>query len=283
MALEKTKEEFEEEAEEGLLTYVSPHDGFLKKSLIHLLELCSGKPMLQRKYQILQNTELEPRDVWKGALDHLNMHMDYSQEQLEKIPKTGPLVVISNHPFGIVDGLIVGHMVTRVRDDFLVLVNEVLLRQDKRLNRYLLPIDFRENKAALKNNLATRQHATAYLKDGGALIIFPAGGISTSPRGFGKAVDLEWKRFTAKVIQQAKATVVPFFVHGQNSRLFQLVSQVSLTLRLGLLLHETRNKMGDTVRIDIGAPISFDNLAAYKDRQKLIEYLREVTYALERG
>ena len=76
------------------------------------------------------------------------------------------------------------------------------------------------------------------------MVIFPAGGVSTSPNGLGRADDLEWKRFTAKVIQMAEATVVPVFVHGQNSRLFQLISQVSQTLRYGMLLNEVRNKMG---------------------------------------
>ena len=82
------------------------------------------------------------------------------------------------------------------------------------------------------------------------------------------------------MIQMTEATVIPIFVHGQNSRLFQLVSQVSLTLRLGLLMNEVRNKIGKPVRFEIGNPIVFDEVAGISDRQKLLDYLKERTFQL---
>ena len=105
--------------------------------------------------------------------------------------------------------------------------------------------------------------------------------MSTAQRWFGPALDLEWKRFTAKLVQMTRATVVPIFFHGQNSRLFQIVSQFSLTLRLALLLKEVKNKMGLTIDVTIGNPIPFSELEHIKDRQELLNRLRVITYDLE--
>jgi putative hemolysin len=189
-------------------------------------------------------------------------------------------VIIANHPYGVVDGLIMGYLASLVRSHFCVLVNEVLTHQDPRLNEQLLPIDFGETRAALQTNLLTRKEALGRLERGEAIVIFPSGGVATSPKGWGKAEDLEWKRFTAKMIQMAKATVVPVYVPGQNSRLFQLASQISPALRLGMLLNEVRNKMGSQIKLEIGDPIPFATLASVKDRQLLLDLLREKTFSL---
>ena len=133
----------------------------------------------------------------------------------------------------------------------------------------------------MQTNLNTRKIALERMKQGEALVIFPSGGVMTSPNGFAKAEDLEWKRFTAKVIQMAKATVIPIFVHGENSRLFQLISQFSQALRMSLLLNEVRNKMGKEIHLTIGDPIPFSKLASIKDRQQLLDHLKEITFGLE--
>ena len=113
-----------------------------------------------------------------------------------------------------------------------------------------------------------------------ALTLFPAGGVATA-RGFrGPIEDLEWKRFVVKVIQMTRATVVPVYVHGRNGRLFQFVSQFSPTLRLALLLNETRNKMGRPVRVTIGDPLPYEALAGFRDRQALLDHLRATVFAL---
>ena len=111
-------------------------------------------------------------------------------------------------------------------------------------------------------------------------MIFPAGGIATTKGPLGKATDPEWKLFAAKLIHMSKATVVPIYFHGQNSRIFQIVSQFSLTLRLSLIIHEVKNKIGKTIRVTIGNPIPYQELAQIKGRRQLTHYLREVTYGL---
>ena len=94
------------------------------------------------------------------------------------------------------------------------------------------------------------------------------------------ATDLDWKLFMAKLVQSSKATVVPVYFPGQNSRLFQVVSQFSLTLRLSLVIREVNDRIGKPLRVVVGNPISYDNLAHIEGRQALTDHLRRCTYAL---
>ena len=262
------------------LTYASPDDPLTKRLVIEAIERATGRPKLERLYREVQTIASSPVDIWDTVLAKLAIRLDYDEQQLAKIPKLGPLVFIANHPFGVVDGLILGTLLSRVRSEFFVLVNEVLCR-DETMNEFLLPIDFRETREAMRTNIATKQETLRRLHEGQALGIFPAGGVSTAPRKFWKAAeDLEWKRFVAKVIQQTEATVVPIYVHGRNSRLFQMASQVSLSLRLSLLLNEVRNKIGREISLSIGDPIAYQQIAHLKDRQALLDHLREVTFGL---
>lgn len=263
------------------ITYVSPYDPWIKRALMGLLERICGAKKIDKLYKEIRTTEMEPDEIWKIAIEKLNLKLIYNEDRLLAAPRTGPLVFISNHPFGVVDGLILGYFASRIRKDFVFLVNEVLMGQDERIDSFLLPIDFRDTKSAIQCNINTKNQTVSRLAAGEALVIFPSGGVATSPKGFGKAEDLEWKRFVAKIIQQSKATVIPVFVHGQNSRLFQLVSQVSATLRLSMLMHEIRNKIGKPIYMNVGDPISYDSIAHIKDRQKLLDYLWKVTHDLE--
>jgi putative hemolysin len=147
---------------------------------------------------------------------------------------------------------------------------------------FILPIDFSGAEGAEQTNLASRAAARAHLAKGGAVVVFPAGAISTTPDKFGSrpAVDGRWQPFVSQLIQRSKATVVPIWFGGQNSRLFQIASHVSLTLRLSLIFHEVKTRIGTALPVAIGAPISFASLAALKDRQLLADELRARVYAV---
>lgn len=261
------------------LTYASPDDPLLKKLVINAVEYATGRLRLERYYREIEH--LGPEQLWKAVLDKLDVTLAFKADKLAQAPADGPVVFVANHPFGVLDGLILGYLVSLVRPDFFVIVNEVLTR-DNPLGKYMLPIDFRETPEAARTNILTRQLATERLRSGQALAIFPSGGVATAPRFWKPAQDLEWKRFVAKLVLVSKATVVPLYFHGRNSFLFQMASQVSLSLRLSLLLNEIRNKIGTTIDINIGSPIPYHTLAG-KGRQELLDYLKDVTMALAHG
>lgn len=261
------------------LTYVSPQDPPLKQKVMTALEMATGRRMLTKRYRKLQAMELEGWQVWGTALELLEIDSKIEGTQIEDLPKEGALIFIANHPFGVVDGLIMGKIAAESRKEFSILANAVLGGQDPRIERNLLPVDFAETKEASMINISTRRTAIEKLAQGEAIVVFPGGGIATAPKVFGKAEELEWKNFTAQMIQRSKATVVPIFFHGQNSPLFHLASKMGPTFRLGLALREVKRTIGKTVHLTIGEPIAFDTLGKTK-RQEMMSMLKEITLGL---
>ena len=222
------------------------------------------------------------KNFWQVALEHLRVTLEFETEQLSKVPQSGPVIFIANHPFGVLDGLSICYLASQVRPDFRIFIHSALCREE-RLRPYLLPVDFDETEEAVRTNIESKRQALEILQNGGTIIIFPAGGISMSDGLVGEATDLEWKLFVTKLIQMSRATVVPIYFHGQNSWAFQWFSQISIALRASLVLHEVRNKMGDTIRISIGEPIPYTELAGIKKRKQLLQHLRTITYSLACG
>ena len=196
----------------------------------------------------------------------------FDQKQLSKIPKKGPLVFIANHPYGVVDGILFGLIVSKIRKYFKFLVNDVLY-QDEDLNEYFLPISFDESREALKRNIESKNEAIRTLNSGDPILIFPGGGVATAKRFFCKAEELEWKPFVAKLIEQSEATIIPIYFPNQNSRLFQIVSIFSMNFRIAILLNEVRNKLGTSITVKIGNPIVFSELPDTKNKQKILSFL----------
>jgi putative hemolysin len=264
-------------------SYAEPTDPRLKRFIIRMIERMTGQPQLKSLYEERFTRRLPGESFWDLAIRLLDLHVVTNEDMLAKVPKTGPLVVVANHPFGVLDGVIICHLVNRVRGDFQILTNAVLNRADE-VKEYLLPVDFTETEAALQTNLKSRAAAKHLLMNGGCLIVFPAGAVATTPSVWHKrAIDAEWKNLTARLISQGKADVVPVFFAGQNSRLFQLASHLSMTLRLSLLFKEVRDSIGGDVVVRVGEVIPYASLAEIDDRQKLMNVLREATYALGQG
>ncbi len=261
-------------------SYAEPDDPRLKRFIIRLIERMTGQPYLKSLYDDRFARQAPGESFWDLAIRLLAIKVVTNEGALAKVPRSGPLVIVANHPFGVLDGVIICHLVARVRGDFRVLTNAVLNRADE-VKEYLLPVDFTETPEALETNLKSRAAAKHHLMNGGCLVVFPAGGVSTTPTFWHRrAIDAEWKNLTARLISQAKAPVVPVYFAGQNSRLFQLASHLSMTLRLSLLFKEVRDSVGGEVVVRVGDLIPFEKLAAIPDRQQLMNVLREATYAL---
>lgn len=264
-------------------SYASPEDPRFKRLVIQAIERMSGQPELKRMYLEHQNHPIPGETFWEAAIRSLALDVTFNKDALGEIPATGPVILVANHPFGVLDGLVICWLIAHVRKDFKVLTNALLNRAEE-IKPFLLPIDFEETKAALETNIKTRAEAKALLEKGGALIIFPGGTVSTTPKIWSRrAKDPEWKTFTARMIVQGKAPVVPVFFAGQNSRLFQIASHVSMTLRLSLLFKEVHDRIGSEMRLRIGKRIPYEELKAIGDRRQLMEFLRDRTYALDDG
>jgi putative hemolysin len=266
-----------------LFSYATASDPPLKRGIIRLVEKATGQPKLKKMYIHNQRFPRPDESFWQAAVRSLALDVRYDQDALAAIPKTGPVVVVANHPYGVLDGIVISWLVSKVRSDFLVLTNAVLMRAPE-IQGFILPIDFSETDEAQRTNLTTRAAARAQLERGGAVVVFPAGAVSTAPDKLGlkPAVDARWQPFVSQLIQRSKAVVVPIWFGGQNSRLFQIASHLSYTLRISLIFHEVRSRIGTSLPVAIGAPIPFAAIGEVKDRQALADDLRARVYALAR-
>jgi putative hemolysin len=195
------------------------------------------------------------------------------------VPRETPLVIVANHPFGIGDGIAVLALAEALGRPFRILINSDFMKLPE-IRPCALPIDFADSREAIETNLKSRMEARRLLKDGVTIVVFPAGGVATAEQPFGKAEELPWKAFTARLIQQAQAAVLPVYFEGQNSPLFHLISRYSLMLRLSLMVSEFRHFVGATVRVHVGALVPFDALACRADRGALTEELYALVHQL---
>ncbi len=250
------------------------------RAMVRVLENVTGRMGLIRRAKGYEDEVAQGGDFWQVITDRYGLTLDVIGGSLSTIPANGPLILIANHPYGILDGLMMGHILSKLRGDFRILANSVF-RRARELDRVILPVSWDETREAVEMNLRTRATALSFLADGGAMGVFPGGTVSTSARPFGQPLDPVWRNFTAKMIARSDATVVPIFFDGHNSRLFQIASHLHSTLRLALLIKEFRSRIDEPVRIVVGDPIPRAELAARRtDPNGMMDFLRRATYDL---
>ncbi len=260
-----------------IFSFANGEMGPVASGFIRAMEKVTGQPKIKKLYFDYVDDERPSELFWTDALERLNISYNLHNEATAQIPRTGRLLIVANHPFGVIDGLVLCSMLSKIRDDYRIITHQVL-RQAPAVMDKILPIDFAETPAALATNLNTRTEAQKFLKSGGAVIVFPAGGISLAPNFIGPAFDVEWKTFAAKLAQQQDTTVIPFFFHGRNSVLYQMARRMSVTLGYSLMFREICKQMNSEVHVTMRAPIKSDALSALTTRQEIIEFLRSRTY-----
>lgn len=263
-------------------TYASDELGSSGQSVVRLIEWATGQPRIRRMYERYTKRGRPPELFWQDAIEALELELRLSRRPADAIPADGPLMVVANHPFGVVDGIILCWLVAQVRPDYRIMTHRVL-HQAPEVRPRILPVDFSGTDAATRNNLRSRRLARDLLDDGGALLVFPDGGVAAAPKTFGRAVDGPWGTLAAKLALATGTAVLPVFFHGQNSRWFQAASNIHQTLRYALLFHEVRNKIGRRIDVTIGDVIAPARLRTLGDRNAVTAFLRQATHGLAGG
>ncbi|KAB0677332.1 glycerol acyltransferase [Aureimonas leprariae] len=262
------------------LSYARPNDHLVKRAVIRTMEHAAGRTKLARLYEIWRREVARSgRMKFHAMLALMRIRLDIGGAWPAEVPKTEPLIVVANHPFGIGDGAALLALAEKLGRPFRILISNELMRIEE-MEEYGLPVSFEETKEAQALNLRTRREAMRFLAEGVTIIVFPAGGVATAAKVFGAARDLPWKQFTARLVRMGKATVLPVHVHGQNGPLFHLVSKWSQTLRYGLLIGAFRRLHGRTIRLTVGEPIRFAARFSDMDGKQLTSSLREAVFEL---
>lgn len=220
------------------------------------------------------------RSYFATALRGLGVDYDLAPEDVAKIPVNGPLVVVANHPFGGVDGLILGDILTQVRPDFRLMANQ-LLHGIPELRPWILPVDAFGGPHSHTRNVSRLRLAIKWLVQGGALGIFPAGTVSHLQLRKGCIADPIWHKTVAGLVRKTGATVITVFFDGHNSMVFQLSGLIHPKLRTALLPSELVKRTHSRVAVRIGRPIEPHKVSRYPDDRTLTSYLRFKTYMLK--
>lgn len=248
--------------------------------MIRVMENATGRIGLIKRASGYQAEIAAGRDFWEVMVERYGLSLRIVSGSLSNIPANGPLILIANHPYGILDGLMMGHVLNRTRGNFRILAHQVF-RKAQDIDCNILPISFDETRSAVRLNIETRKDALRYLGQGGAIGIFPGGTVSTAARPFSQPLDPGWRSFTARMVAKSGANVVPVFFDGATSRLFQIASHLHSTLRMGLLLKEFRKRVDTPVDVVIGQPIAAAELQARAgDAKAMMDFLRKSTYEL---
>ena len=217
---------------------------------------------------------------WSKAIRHMGIRIDTPAEEIARIPKTGAVVVLANHPHGLVDGMIMAELVSRVRPDFRILTRS-LLTGIPEIEEFMIPVPFPHEPNARELGLEMRNLTMAHLKNNGVVILFPAGKVASSETWFGPAIEAEWNVFTHKMIRGSGATILPIHFTGQNSRAYQIATKLAATLRQGLLLYEIKRALFKPQRPHIGTPIPASELDKWEGNPRgFLAWLREHTLKL---
>ncbi|WP_025063496.1 lysophospholipid acyltransferase family protein [Sulfitobacter guttiformis] len=265
------------------LSYASTFQNPWKSRMISVMELFTGKLRILHMIRKFEKRGAPGgQEFWRAALDTMGIDLTTPQEQLDLIPKTGPVIVVANHPHGMVDGMIFADLIGRVRPDYRILTRSLLTSIDEVAGSYMIPVPFPHDPDAQRKGVEMRAKAMKHLKEGGVVALFPSGVVAASETWWGPAIEAEWNVFTAKMIRRSGAQVVPIKFPGQNSRAYQIANQLSPMLRQGLLLHEVVHSCNKPQAPIVGAPIAQSEIdARVDDPRGFMEWLRLHTLALD--
>lgn len=263
------------------LSYANTFSDPSKVAIIKTIEWVTGKlPLLRRIRRFERMGTPMGQPFFTQALNVMGIDIKTPREQMAKIPAKGPLVVVANHPHGLVDGLVMAELIGQIRTDYKILTRS-LLTGIREIDPFMLPVPFPHEEDSHRKSITMRNEAMATLKEGGVIILFPAGAVAASEDWFGPVIEKPWNPFTAKMILKSGATVLPIYFPGRNTRLYQIADKVSASIRQGLLLHEIAHALDRPQAPVIGDPIPAETLAEWKSNPRgFMDWARQHTLEL---
>ncbi len=243
------------------------------KIMMHALQLNKLNKLYNEVY-----TE-DGSDFTEALLHELGIKVEISEEDLKKIPKEGPFITVSNHPFGGIDGIILLNLLSELRPDYKVMANFLLQKIDPLKDKFLGVNPFEDRKKI--SSTSGLKEAIKHIREGNAMGIFPAGEVSSYQSETNHVADREWQSSALKLIKNASVPVIPVYFHGSNSLLFHLLGFIHPILRTIKLPSELLNKKNRVIRLRIGNPISVKDQKAFEDISQYGRFLRAKTYLLE--
>jgi putative hemolysin len=223
--------------------------------------------------------DYQGREFADHLIENMGITIDVSPEQLENIPKEGGFVLVSNHPFGGIEGVMLLSAIAKVRPDFKLMAN-FILSYIPNLKECFFSVNPFEKNPEWKSSVNGIKGAIQHIAAGNGLGVFPAGEVSRY-HGHDFPEDLLWSTSIARIIKNAGVPVIPVFWDGRNSKLFYAVDKIHTMLGTARLTKELINKHDRCFNLQIGKPILPAEVALYESPKDLAAYLRSRSYALE--
>ena len=265
------------------LTYANSFPSLWTRLTIKTIEWLSGKlTILRRVRQFEKLGSPTGAAFWPATMKVMGIEIGTPEHQLERIPAEGPVIVVANHPHGLVDGMILADLIGRRRNDYRILTRALLTGLDESAANYMISVPFPHEIDAQRKMVDMRAEAMEHLSQNGVIALFPSGGVASSETWFGPAIEGEWNPFTAKMIRKSGATIVPLYFQGSNSRIYQIANQISPVLRQGLLIHEVVHAFDKPQAPIIGHAIPPEEWEEpIKTPRRFMAWLRRRTLALK--
>ena len=250
--------------------------GVFGKPVAWSIKKILGLDGLNKLYQ--GGIHLDTPEFLSYLIDELNVDYEIHEEDLKRIPKSGPFIIVSNHPLGALDGILLMHIMQKIRPDFKVMGN-FLLHKIVPLQPMVIPVNPFETRKDAYNSLNGMREVLRTLKDNGCIGIFPAGEVSYRDDN-GELHDREWQEAAIKLIKKAKVPVVPMFFRAKNSEIFYRMAKLHPDLQTAMLPAEMMRKRTRPIQIRIGKPILPKQQAEFSDIDEFKAFLRKKTYML---
>jgi putative hemolysin len=230
-------------------------------------------------YTRVNRPDEDDGEIWARILRSLNVVYQVPPEDLANVPKCGPLVVVANHPYGGIEGVMLAALLRSVRSDIKVMANQVLWSFPG-LRKSLIPIDPFGKEDSARYNVRGLKAAISWIREGGVLAVFPAGEVAHVNMDQFAITDPVWHDAVAAIIRRTSAAAVPVFFAGSNGPLFQFLGMVHPLLRTVMLPSELLNKRNQEFQVRVGHPLPHRRLTAFPTDHEMTAYLRWRTYLL---